>query len=170
MDRHALDAMWDAFRQKYGIYLRLLEAIPDDCYQREPISGMRTPAEIVVHVSAGVVREIARGVAEGGIAGAEEEGDGTATGLLTADAAAAFARGCWKEADAAVDGIGDEELQATVATPWDMSFPGHVAFQILSDEFLHHRGQLYAFVRACGSEPPFLWSFEENPSGFRPEG
>ena len=38
------------------------------------------------------------------------------------------------------------------------------------DEFLHHRGQLYTYVRACGAEPPFMWGFEDNAEGFQPRG
>jgi len=39
---------------------------------------------------------------------------------------------------------------------------------MMNDEFLHHRGQLYAFARACGVEPPFMWGFADNAPEFRP--
>ena len=38
----------------------------------------------------------------------------------------------------------------------------------MSDEFMHHRGQLYAMARACGVAPPFLWSYGENAPEFQP--
>ena len=55
-----------------------------------------------------------------------------------------------------------------VATPWG-TWPGWLAVQILSDEFLHHRGQLTAYARACGGEPPFIWDFEGNAEEYRPK-
>ena len=41
--------------------------------------------------------------------------------------------------------------------------------QIIYDELLHHRGQLFAYLRAMGVEPPFMWSFEDNAVEFRPK-
>lgn len=168
VNKKTLDAVWDQTRQKYGIYLRLLEAIPEDKYHAHPIKGMRTPAELVAHTSGSIVRDIAKGVAKGEITANEAADAVTATGFKTKADAIAYARKCWTEADAAVAQLGDTQLNADVATPWNTSFPGWVGFNILSDEFLHHRGQLYAFARACGGEPPFLWSFGENAPEFRP--
>ena len=59
MNKTVLDQMWDQFRQKYGVYLRLLDLIPADRYATHPVSGMRTPAELAVHISGTVVRDIA---------------------------------------------------------------------------------------------------------------
>jgi hypothetical protein len=42
------------------------------------------------------------------------------------------------------------------------SGPGWGALHVPSDEFLHHRGQLSAYARACGIEPPFIWDYEGN--------
>ena len=170
MKKKTLDRMWDQTRQKYGIYLRLLEAIPDDRYHDNPVQGMRTPAEMVVHTSGVIVRDIARGVAKGEITSDGPPEGEVASGLATKDDVISFAKHCWDEADTAVSGIGDDELSADVPTPWDMTFPGWVGFNILNDEFLHHRGQLYAYVRACGAEPPFLWSFGDNAPQFGPAG
>lgn len=169
MNRQTLDRAWSQMRQKYGIYLRVLEAIPADRYHDHPIAGMRTPAALVSHVSGSIVRDIAQGVARGVITADESKEDGVADGLATRDDVVAFARRCWAEADEAVARIGDAELQALVPTPWGMTFPGWVGFDIMNDEFLHHRGQLYAYARACGGDPPFLWGFGDNPPGFGPE-
>jgi hypothetical protein len=67
MNKATLDQMWDQFRQKYGVYLRLLDVIPADRYATHPVAGMRTPAELAVHISGTVVRDIAEGVAKGRI-------------------------------------------------------------------------------------------------------
>ena len=168
MNKEALDQMWDQMRQKYGVYLRLLEVIPDDCLHAHPIPDMRTPAELVAHVSGTVVRDMAEGIADGEITADEGAEVGVAAGLTTTSDVLRFARECWDRAQSAVDRIGDAELQAMVPTPWDKTFPGWVGFHIQNDEFLHHRGQLYAYARACGVAPPFIWSFEENAPGFRP--
>jgi uncharacterized damage-inducible protein DinB len=168
MDKAALDQMWDQFRQKYGVYIRLLEAIPEDRYRTFPVEGMRTPAELMVHVSGTVVRDIAEGVAKGEIT-ADEAGEAqTAAQLGSKAALLAFARECFARADAAVKRIGDAELAAMVPTPWKSVWPGWVAMHVLSDEFMHHRGQLYCYARASGVEPPFMWGYGDNEAEFRP--
>lgn len=168
MNKRTLDALWDQIRQKYGVYLRLLEAIPDDQYQAHPIRGMRTPAELVAHASSGIVRGIAQGVAKGEIKSNAAAETADAQSLKTSADAIAYARRCWKEADKAVASIGDAQLAAMVSA-WGMSLPGSACINILTDELVHHRGQLYVFARACGGNPPFLWSFGENAPEFAPK-
>ncbi len=169
MNKQDLTQAWDQVRQKYGVYLRILDAIPEDRYHTHPISGMRTPAELVSHVSGTVIRDIALGVAKGEITAEEGREATVATGFKTRKDMLDFARQCWTEADRAVQRIGDAELNAMVPTPWHMTFPGWVGFGIQNDEFLHHRGQLSAFVRVCGGVPPFIWGFGDNEVGFRPQ-
>ena len=48
MNKRALDGFWDQFRQKYGVYLRLLDLMPADSYQTEPVPGLRSAAELAV--------------------------------------------------------------------------------------------------------------------------
>jgi uncharacterized damage-inducible protein DinB len=168
MNKPALDSMWDQFRQKYGVYLRVLEAIPADRYPPHPVPGMRTPAELAVHISATCVRDIAEGVAKGRITVDEGGEDRLAAELGNKPALIAFARECFTRASAAVARIGDAELTAMVPTPWGSSWPGAVAFHIMNDEFVHHRGQLTAFVRLCGGEPPFMWGYGDNAPEYQP--
>ena len=168
MNRQWLDGMWDHMRQKYGIYLRVLDAIPADQFHANPIADMRTPAQLVVHTSGSILRDIAEGVASGTI-GADEGGeDEVASGLVTKSDVIAFARDCWARADAAIAKVDDAQLAGGVENPWGMALNGTFAMVILNDEFLHHRGQLFAFARACGGEPPFRWGFGDNPEGFQP--
>ena len=168
MDKQTLNQMWDQVRQKYGVYLRLLEALPEDRYHSHPVPGMRTATELVVHVSGTIVRDIAQGVAKGAITADESSEGKVASGLATRKDAISFARKCWDLADAAVAATGDANLKAMVPTPWGMTFPGWVGFNILNDEFLHHRGQLYTYARLFGVEPPFIWGFDQNAPEFRP--
>ena len=168
MNKEWLDDMWDHMRKKYGIYLRALEAIPADRFHEHPVPDMRTPAQIVVHTSGSIVRDIAKGVASGTIKANERGEDEVAASLDSKEAVLAFARDCWNEASAAVAGAGDDALTNSVGNPWGMPLNGTFSMVILDEEFLHHRGQLYAFARACGAEPPFIWGFDDNPEGFRP--
>lgn len=164
MNKRSLNTIWDQTRQKYGVYLRLLEAIPEDKINEQIIPGMRTPADLVMHTSGGIVQGFAEGVARGEITGDQPRASiHSRADLLT------YAENCWKAADAAIAEVDDDKLKGMVETPWNMSFPGGTAIHTMNDEFVHHRGQLYAYVRACGVEPPFVWSYGENPPGFGPK-
>jgi uncharacterized damage-inducible protein DinB len=167
MNSQALRMFWDQIRQKYGVLLRVLEVIPEPQLHAHPIPGMRTPAELAAHVAGSIVRDIAVGVAKGAITADESREADIAAGLTSRASLLDHLRDCWARADAAVATITDSQLAASVPTPWGMSFPGAFAFHVLNDELLHHRGQLYAYARACGVEPPSLWSFAENEPVFQ---
>lgn len=169
MNKSALDATWNQMRQKYGVYLRLLDALPEDKIHEHVIPGMRTAAELVAHTSGGIVRGFAHGVAAGEIENGPAAED-VAANIRSKEDLLAFARECWQDADAAISGVGDDELTRMVKTPWGFEFRGGAAMHTMNDEFVHHRGQLYAYARACGAEPPFVWSYGENPAGFGPNG
>lgn len=169
MNKQWLDGMWDHMRQKYGVYLRVLDTIPADEYDARPIPDMRTPKELVVHTSS-LVRDVAEGIASGAIAPGEQGEDVVIEGLGSKQDVLDFARDCWRRADAAIQKVGDAQLQAPVENAWGIDLNGTFAAIIINDEFLHHRGQLYAYSRATGGEPPFMWGFDENPEGFRPGG
>ncbi len=170
MNKEILTQMWDQIRQKYGIYLRLLEAIPEDRLTSQLVPGMRTAVELATHVSTTVIRDIAQGVEKGEITADEDAEKGIAAGITKQADLIAYAEECWAKADAAVAAIGDAQLGAMVPTPWNKTFPGFVAFHVMNDELLHHRGQLYVYVRLCGVAPPFLYSFEQNAPAYRPAG
>lgn len=168
MNKQMLDQLWDQLRPKYGIFLRLLEAIPQDRLSSHPVPGMRTAAELAVHLSRTVVRDMAEGVARGRIEADEGSENEIAAGLKTPAALIAFAKDCWKAADAAVATLSDAQLGAMVPTPWNKSFPGWVGFAIMDEEFLHHRGQLYVYARLFGVQPPDIYSVGQNAPEFRP--
>jgi uncharacterized damage-inducible protein DinB len=168
MNKQALNGMWDLMRQKHGITLRLLEAMPGDKFQSQPIPNMRTPAELVAHLYGVVVMDIATGVQAGRITADESAETKIAGGLKTTQDVVAFAEACWNKADVAVQAITDQHLSAMVPTPWNKTIPGWMAMGITNDEYLHHRGQLYVYARALGVEPPFMWDFENNAKEFQP--
>ena len=168
MNKEWLDGMWDFMRQKYGIYLRVLDAIPAERFHDHPVPGMRTPAQMVVHTSGSILRDIAEGIASGEIAADEAGEHEVAARLESKEQVVDFARECWRRADEAIGSVRDEQLAGPVKNGWGIPLTGTFAMVVLNDEFLHHRGQLYTYLRVCGGEPPFMWGFEENPEGFTP--
>lgn len=158
--------MWDHFRQCHGIALRALEAVPADRIDSNPIPKMRTVKQLAVHMYAMVWRECAEGASRGQIRDIDEKA--ICHTIRTKEELLRFCRECWDAATEAAESMTEEKLRATVTTPWGVSFPGHVVFETIHDEFLHHRGQLYAFIRALGAEPPPMWDFEHNAPEYRP--
>jgi uncharacterized damage-inducible protein DinB len=169
LDKKGLGTLWDQVRQRYGVYLRLLEAIPDDKFQSHPIPGMRSPAELVAHVSGGIIRDIPQGVAKGEIKSNSAGEANTAHAFTSSADAIAFARRCWKEADTAIASLTDAQLGGMVKAWGGSSLPASACIHIMSDELVHHRGQLYVFARALGGTPPNVWGFGDNAPEFAPK-
>ena len=167
MNRQQLDGMWDHLRQVHGIGLRCIDTLTDAQLDAHPIANMRTPKELIVHMYAMVVRETAESVLRGNITEIDEKL--LCAKIRTKADLLAFCRAQWEAATAAVAKVTDAQLQSTVKTPWGHDYTGFVMFRIIHDEYLHHRGQLYAFLRALGAEPPMLWDFAHNEPAFQPK-
>jgi precorrin-2 methylase len=88
------DRIWDQVRQRYGVYLRLIETLPEAQLQTNPIPGMRSPAELVAHLSSGVVRGIMQGIAVGTVR--PEDESAIALGFEDKKDVIRLARECWK--------------------------------------------------------------------------
>ena len=169
MQNPSVTRSWSELRPRYGVYLRLLEGIPDDTFGRAPIPNMRTPAELAVHVSGTVVRDIVQGIARGEIRSGDPSEAATVASLSSKDAVLAFCTECWEQADAAAAGIGTAELAAIVRSTWEMKLTGEGWMKVMLDEFIHHRGQLFAYSRALAVPPPSMWRFDQNDPAFRPK-
>lgn len=165
MNRSIVGYMWEEMRLINGVTLRAIAAIPKDKIDAHPIAGMRSPKELVAHMYTSM-RTVAEGIGKGGVTDDERADSGVE--LRTLDDMLRYARDCWKAADRVMPTLTDSQIQAMVKTSWGSDFPGHVCATIIYDEHLHHRGQLYAFLRALGAEPPFLWDFENSEPEFRP--
>jgi uncharacterized damage-inducible protein DinB len=165
MDRKIHLVLWDQMRLRHGITLRVIEQIPDDKLAAHPIAGMRTPIELLVHMYAGV-RVFAESVLAGKVAPFDEK----AAVAAVKDRATlmAFVNAAWATGNKAAHAVEDAHLGAIIDTPWGDPFPGFAMFGIITDEYLHHRGQLYAYVRALGIEPVMVWDFENSAPEFRP--
>jgi len=166
MNKASFLAAWDMMRMRHGIALRLIESLPADQLDAHPIAKMRTPKQLVVHMY-DFLRAAPQGVLAGTLLGRPEESSFVA-GIQTRDQLLAFARQAWLDADAAVSQLTDAHFTQSVATPWGQPFPGAAILAFTTDEFLHHRGQLYAFARALGVEPVvMMWDFEHNAPEFQ---
>ena len=164
MDTRSLLGMWDMQRQRHGIGLRVVALIPDAQLNAHPIQGMRSPAELVTHTYT-MMRELPQGVLRGQI---QDYGEGHVTVASTA-ALLRYCEEAFAAGDKATRLVTDAQLKADVKTPWGRPFPGWMVYGILHDEYLHHRGQLYAYVRQMGAAPPMLWDFAGNAPQYRPQ-
>lgn len=168
MNKAQLGGWWDHFRTVNGITMRTVQAIPKDKIDSHPCKDMRTPRELVGHIFFGM-RSIAQGTTKGEIDLTEETDRAAIANIKTHEDLVRFATDCWGAADKAVQSLTDAQLAGMVKTPWGESFPGFVCLNILYDEHLHHRGQLYAYLRQVGVAPAMMWDFENNAPGFKPK-
>jgi uncharacterized damage-inducible protein DinB len=168
MNKQQLDQMWDHLRQVNGIAIRCVELIPESKLDSHPIPNMRTPKELVVHLYAMPVREVTEGSARGEIVDIDEKA--IVAEIRTKDDLLHYCKDSWAAADKARHSMTDAKLTSLVKTPWGgMQFPAFVGFGITHDELLHHRGQLYAFLRQMGAEVPEMWDFEYNAPEYGPK-
>jgi len=165
MDLQTHLQMWEQMRTRHGITLRVIDQIPGDKLTSHPIPGMRTPVELVVHMYANV-QMLAEAVLTGTIGESREKQ--VASGIANRDQLLLFVKGAWAAGDRIANQVTDAQLNGLVKTPWGEPFPGFAMFGFLYDEYLHHRGQLYAFLRVMGIEPVMLWDLDHNAPEFRP--
>lgn len=164
MNRQTTMQMWEQVRLAAGIALRAVESLPADQLDAHPIRDMRTPRELTVHTFATI-----RAFAEGALSGEIKGGfDAPPAGVTTRDELVAWCRATWDAANRAVAAMTDAHVTAMVKTPWGMAFPGFACIGVAHGELLHHRGQLYAYLRQLGVAPPMLWDFANSAPEFRP--
>ena len=169
MNKAQMSAFWDHFRMVQGITFRAAEALPADKVDARPCKDMRSPRELLVHMY-NMLRYAADGAAKGNIGYVDSKDDPiTLEKVKTKDDLLQYVKESWTIADKAVASMNDSQLQAMIPTAWGMPFPGAVCITIIYDEHLHHRGQLYAYLRQLGVEPPFMWDFEHNAPEYRPK-
>jgi uncharacterized damage-inducible protein DinB len=168
MNKAQVAGMWDHMRKINGITMRVVAAIPKGKRDSHPEQDMRTPQELVVHLYT-MLRYMAEGAKQGEITTWDEMEAPAGAKIQSQEDLLQYASECWNAADAAIQKLTDADCTAMVKTPWGVSYPGYACVQIIYDEHLHHRGQLYAYLRAMGVEPPFLWDFEHNAPEFRPK-
>jgi uncharacterized damage-inducible protein DinB len=164
MSQQAFLGMWDHTRQVVGIGIRLVDALPEASLDSHPVPKMRTPKQLAYHQFA-TLRELMEGLVRGDLKDAE---DADAARLRTQADLVKFCHECWGAANHAAMSVTDDKLGAMVKTPWGRDLPGFVTAVVASDEFLHHRGQMYVYLRALGCDVPEMWDFAHNAEEFRP--
>ena len=166
MNQASIAQSWDYVRQVQGVGLRAVAALPEASLDTHPIPNMRTPKELAVHLFS-CLHEFPRAVRDGKVG---DYNDTTVAASLTSKAdLLAWCRRAWDEGNAVVSTLTDAQIAGMVQTPWGSDFPGFVIMQIAEDEFWHHRGQLYTYLRALGVEPPMLYDYEGNETAFQPK-
>ena len=165
MNKASHDQSWDYFRTVNGIGLRAIAQLPADKLDAHPIPNMRTPKELIVHMYT-IVVALPAAVAKGEIKDTDEEEAATAKRIRTKDELVAWTRAQWTEGARIANGLTEAQIAGMVKSPWGHDFEGYVMMQILYNEYWHHRGQLYCYLRALGVEPVSLYDFEHNEAGF----
>jgi uncharacterized damage-inducible protein DinB len=165
MNKQAHLTTWDSMRLRHGITLRILDQLPETGITSHPIAGMRTPVELLVHMYTS-----ADAIAEGVLAGTLPDYDEKpiAASIATRAQLLELVNRTWASIDRKAQSVTDAQLAGLVQTPWGKPFPGAQMIGFIHDEYLHHRGQLYAFLRTFGIEPVFVWDFEHNAAEFQP--
>jgi uncharacterized damage-inducible protein DinB len=167
MDRSTHLATWDMMRLRHGIALRLVDQFTDAQITSHPVAGMRTPAEILVHVYA-FMDAMADSPRTGKLDANSTDEPKFAASVTTKAQLLAFMNERWTAADRAARALTDADLGRMVETPWG-NFPGAAMLGFIYDEFLHHRGQIYAFARVYGMEPVMVWDFDHSAPQFQPQ-
>ena len=163
MNKASFAPVWEMMRLRHGIGLRCVQALPADQLDSRPVKNMRTPKELVVHMYT-FLRSAPESVLTGSVT-MDDKADlpriKTKTDLVS------FANECWKAADTAFGKITDAQITATVKAPWGDT-NGSEILGAVTDEYLHHRGQLYAYLRQLGVEPPMNSDYEGSAPEYRP--
>jgi uncharacterized damage-inducible protein DinB len=155
---------WDHFRTVHGIALRAVAALPENALDAHPVPKMRTPKELVVHMY-GMVRAFPAGVRDG-ILKDPDDAAAAAENRTKADLLA-WCRLQWEAADVIVGRLDDAKVTGMVKTAWAGDLPGFALFRILNDEFWHHRGQFYCYLRLLGVEGPMIYDYENNEPAYQ---
>ena len=166
MNRNDMLAWWDHFRTVNGITLRIIQSVPKDKIDTRLVKDMRTPKELIAHMY-NTMREMAEGAARGEIKMTDEMDAAVVAKLKTHDDIVRYAEESWKATDKAIRSMSEAQVNAMVKSPWGRDFPGFVCVNIIYDEHIHHRGQLYAYLRIMGVAPVMMWDFENNAPEYR---
>lgn len=161
-----VQTLWEDFRLVHGITVRAVEALPADALDAHPIPNMRTPKELIVHM-AEVLRAFGTGPVVGTIPDFEADEPKKAAAIHSREELSAFLRSAWADSDQAIRSMTEAQAVGTVKTPWKYEPQGWVCVQIVFNELVHHRGQLFAYLRALGAQPPEMWDFANSAPEFQ---
>ena len=166
MNKAAFDRAWDYFRVVNGVGLRAVALLPEDKLESHPIPGMRTPKELVIHMYGTIVRSLMQGIVDGRIIDESANEDAAARRIRTKADLLQFCRESWDAAAKIASQLTEAQLAGKIETPWGHSWDGATTMRIVNDEYWHHRGQLYCYLRALGIAPHSLYDTAHNEPEF----
>jgi uncharacterized damage-inducible protein DinB len=165
MNKQDLLSLWDHFREIQGVTVRTIERVPDVRVDARPVPGMRSVRELVDHMYL-YVRSVPDAILRGELR--QEDCPSYAEKLATTKDLVNYAHESFRTADRAIAQMEDRHMHDKLPTFFGSDMTGSRLMRIIYDEHLHHRGQFYAYLRALGIEPPFLWSFDDNAPEYQP--
>src|SRR5215831_18642958 len=160
MNKSQLTSSWDRVRVLNGIAVRCVANLPADQLDARPIPKMRTPKELVVHMYSTAMRSLMEGLVSGTITDVDETE--LVNGIGSKDDLLRFCDESWKAADHAASLATDTNLASAIKTPWGHDMPCSRCADVVMEELLHHRGQLYVYLRALGQDVPDAYDFANN--------
>jgi len=148
-----LDQLRDHWSGHRRLTRRVIEAFPsDDAFATFSVGGMRPAADLVgelLRMDVPILRGVATGEWGASPAGWRDEAPpATRDEALAAwDASTEAFDALWPDLDAA-------SFQATHNAFGQWEGPGHWQVLYAIDNQVHHRAQMYVYLRALGVEPP----------------
>jgi uncharacterized damage-inducible protein DinB len=146
-----MDSLVSNWKRIHKQTTKIMAAAPNDKYNWKPCDSAMTLGELMNHLW----------IAEAGLVSAAKTGEWPKEKLEpindTAALIAAFDK-THEEAVAIAKAFTPEELAATVA-PFgpDKAMPRSVLLNLTLEHEIHHRGQLYTYLRIAGCECPPLF-------------
>ena len=155
----------DYFNLVHRVTVRAISAFADDELDFRPRPGMRTPRELIFHIYA-QEKLLAEAAQQGRFtmeaangSNPEDAANGsTLQSLTTVSDARSYAESCHEAAEAIFTTMSDADVARPVESPFG-TYPAWQYFNFAYDEHWHHRGQLYAYLRLLGKEPPALYDY-----------
>jgi uncharacterized damage-inducible protein DinB len=166
MTKQELLKLRDYFNLVNGVTLRAIGLLEDRDLDFRPSQGMRTPRELIYHIYAQekLLAEAARsGKMTLEMANRSNPEDPSTADdlarLVTVRDALAFAAACHGTAEQIFRALSEVDVSRPVEGPFG-SYPASQYHLFAYDEHWHHRGQLYAYLRLLGKEPPMLYDYQ----------
>jgi uncharacterized damage-inducible protein DinB len=165
MSKPGFSEKLEYFNMVHGVTLRAIGTFSDEELEFRPQAAMRSARELIFHIytQEKVLAEAAklgRLTMEAATA-SNPETEAVAQelkALATVSGARAYAEACHRAAENTLRGLSEEDLIRSVESPFG-TYPAWRYFDFAYDEHWHHRGQLYAYLRLLGKEPPMLYDY-----------
>jgi len=165
MDKPTFVTLCEYFDMVHSVTLRAVGGFTDVDLDFRPKPGMRTPRELIFHIYSQekILADAAqqgRFAAEAASRSSPEEQAGAAElpALITVGDLKTYAQACHQAAQGIFAPMSESQLNHPVESPFG-THPAWRYFAFAYDEHWHHRGQIYAYLRLLGKQPPRLYDY-----------